>query len=73
MRKTRRESPPKGSIEPVLTDGLVRGDPKALEAVDRVVQERILNDSIARVKIWDQSRPHRLLGRATPDRRAISS
>jgi two-component system NarL family sensor kinase len=44
-----------GSVEPVLTDGLVRGDPKALEAVDRVVQERVLNDSIARVKIWDQS------------------
>jgi two-component system NarL family sensor kinase len=45
-----------GSVEPVLTDGLVRGDPKAIEAVDRVVQERILSDaSIARVKIWDQS------------------
>jgi two-component system NarL family sensor kinase len=45
-----------GSVEPVLTDGLVRGDPKALAAVDRVVQERILSDgSIARVKIWDRS------------------
>jgi two-component system, NarL family, sensor kinase len=45
-----------GSVEPVLTDGLVRGDPKAVEAVDRVVQERILSDaSVARVKIWDQS------------------
>jgi hypothetical protein len=40
-----------GSVEPVLTDGLVRGEPKALAAVDRVVQERILSDaSIARVK-----------------------
>jgi two-component system NarL family sensor kinase len=45
-----------GSVEPVLTDGLVRGDPKAVEAVDRVIQERILSDdSIARVKIWDRS------------------
>jgi two-component system NarL family sensor kinase len=45
-----------GSIEPVVTDALVRGDPKALERVDGVVQERVLNDpSIARVKIWDTS------------------
>ena len=45
-----------GSVEPVLTDALVRGDPKAVAAVDRVVQERVLSDaSIARVKIWDRT------------------
>ena len=49
-----------GSVEPAVTDRLVRGDPKALAAVDRVVQERVLSDplqrsSIARVKIWDSS------------------
>jgi len=45
-----------GSVEPVLSDALVRGDPKALATVDRVIQERVLSDdSIARVKIWDQS------------------
>jgi two-component system NarL family sensor kinase len=45
-----------GSVEPVLTDALLRGDPKALAAVDRVVQERVLSDaSIARVKIWDRT------------------
>jgi two-component system, NarL family, sensor kinase len=45
-----------GSVEPVLTDALLRGDPTALAAVDRVVQERILSDaSIARVKIWDRA------------------
>ena len=46
-----------GSIEPVVTDALLRGDPKAVSAVDRVVQERVLTDAskIARVKIWDRS------------------
>jgi two-component system NarL family sensor kinase len=45
-----------GSVEPALSDGLVRGDPGALAALDRVVQERVLSDpSIVRVKIWDRS------------------
>jgi two-component system, NarL family, sensor kinase len=45
-----------GSIEPAVTDALVRGDPKALDAFDRVVKERVLNDqSIARIKLWDRS------------------
>ncbi len=45
-----------GSIEPAVTDALLRGDPSALSAVDRVVQERVLSDaSIVRVKIWDRS------------------
>jgi two-component system NarL family sensor kinase len=45
-----------GSVEPAVTDGLIRGDPRALGAVDRVVQERVKQDeSIARVKIWDTS------------------
>ena len=45
-----------GSIEPVLSDALVRGDPSALAALDRVVQERVLSDpSVVRVKLWDRS------------------
>jgi signal transduction histidine kinase len=49
-----------GSVEPALSDGLLRGDPTAIAAVDRVVQERVLGDpfsraAIARVKIWDRS------------------
>lgn len=45
-----------GSIEPVLSDALVQGDPSALAVLDRVVQERVLSDaSIVRVKIWDRS------------------
>jgi signal transduction histidine kinase len=46
-----------GSVEPAVTDRLLRGDPKALEAVDRVVEEHVKQDAsaIARVKIWDTS------------------
>jgi two-component system, NarL family, sensor kinase len=45
-----------GSVEPFLSDALVRGDPRALATLDRVVQERVLSDpSIMRVKIWDRS------------------
>jgi two-component system, NarL family, sensor kinase len=47
-----------GSVEPALSDGLLREQPSALAAVDRVIQERVLSppdDAIARVKIWDES------------------
>ncbi|HEX3237385.1 MAG TPA: hypothetical protein VHQ99_03155, partial [Gaiellaceae bacterium] len=40
-----------GSVEPALSDGLLREQPGALAAVDRVIQERVLtDDAIARVK-----------------------
>lgn len=47
-----------GSVEPVLSDGLLRGQPRAIDAVDRVIQERVLSppdNAIARVKIWDST------------------
>jgi two-component system NarL family sensor kinase len=47
-----------GSVESTLSDGLLREQPSALAAVDRVIQERVLSrpdDAIARVKIWDSS------------------
>ena len=47
-----------GSVEPVLTDALVRGDPKAISELDRVIQERVLGNPstpIVRVKVWDRS------------------
>jgi two-component system NarL family sensor kinase len=45
-----------GSIEPAVTDALVQGNPQALDAFDRIVNERVLTDrSIARVKLWDPS------------------
>ena len=45
-----------GSVEPALSDGLLRGEATSIAAVDRAVQERVLSDdSIARVKIWNRS------------------
>lgn len=41
-----------GVVEPNLRNGLLRGDPAAIAQVDEVVQERVLSDSIVRVKIW---------------------
>jgi signal transduction histidine kinase len=49
-----------GSVEPAVSDALLRGDPQAIEALDRVIKERVLGDpSIARVKIW--ARPGRIV------------
>ena len=53
-----------GIVEPALRNGLVAGDARALAAVDRIVQERVLGERIARVKIWTRRREDRLLGRA---------
>jgi two-component system NarL family sensor kinase len=45
-----------GSVEPAIGKGVVKGDPRALAAVDRVVEEGVVNDEgVVRVKIWDQS------------------
>jgi two-component system NarL family sensor kinase len=41
-----------GIAEPNVADGLLTGDPRALERMDRVVQERVLSSEIVRVKIW---------------------
>ena len=64
-----------GSVEPVLSDALLRGDPKAIAAVDRVIKERVLTDL---TKNSDRAREDleplgrdRLLRRAAPDRRAL--
>jgi signal transduction histidine kinase len=45
-----------GSVEPAVTDKLLREDPRALAAVDDVVENRVFSDEGAvRVKIWDRS------------------
>jgi signal transduction histidine kinase len=41
-----------GIVEPAVTRGLVRGDPRAVARVDRVVRSRVLRDPVVRVKIW---------------------
>jgi two-component system, NarL family, sensor kinase len=43
-----------GIVEPEIRNEVVDGDPRALEAVDTVVQERVLGERIVRVKIWTQ-------------------
>ena len=46
----------RGIVAPVITPGVLRGDPAALARLDSVVRERILNRTpIVRVKIWDAS------------------
>src|SRR3954463_192335 len=39
-----------GIVEPEITDGLLRGDPKAIARVDRIVGRRVLRDPVVRVK-----------------------
>ena len=39
-------------VEPTLRDGVLSGDPSALGALDRIVQERVLSERIVRVKLW---------------------
>jgi signal transduction histidine kinase len=44
-----------GIVEPTIEPALLDGDPAAIEAVDRVVNERVLGDRVVRVKLWDAS------------------
>ena len=41
-----------GVIEPAMSGSLVRGDSGAIAALDRVVRDKVLLGSLARVKIW---------------------
>jgi two-component system NarL family sensor kinase len=40
-------------VQPAVSESLLTGDPSAVKAMDRVVREHVLNQSIVRVKIWD--------------------
>ena len=45
-----------GTIEPELSDGLLKGKATSLAQIDAVVRNRVRSDeSIVRVKIWDRS------------------
>ena len=45
-----------GSVEPAIGAGFLKGEPRALDAVDRIVEEGVVNDEgVVRVKIWDRS------------------
>jgi len=39
-------------VEPLLPRGLLRGDPAAVQALDRVVTSRVLSEDLVRVKVW---------------------
>lgn len=41
-----------GVIEPAMSGSLVRGDSGAIAALDRIVRDKVLLGSLARVKIW---------------------
>lgn len=61
-----------GVVEPNLLNGVLEGDPAALSLMDTVVQERVLSESIVRVKIWSEdgrilySDEPRLIGQRYP-------
>jgi signal transduction histidine kinase len=43
-----------GIVEPAIARGLLGGDPEAIAAVDRIVQERVLGERVVRVKLWSR-------------------
>jgi signal transduction histidine kinase len=43
----------RSAVEPVLTDGVMSGDPAAQGALDDAVREQVLSDRIVRVKVWN--------------------
>jgi two-component system, NarL family, sensor kinase len=44
------------AVEPVITDGVLRGERQALLVLDKTVRQRVLRgSSVVRVKIWDQT------------------
>ena len=40
-------------VQPALSSELIDGDPTALDALDQVVQARVIEGSTVRVKLWD--------------------
>src|SRR3954466_7896415 len=45
----------RGIVAPNITEGLLKGDPKAIAAMDRVIHTRVLEGDVVRVKLWDPS------------------
>ena len=42
-----------GIVEPAIEPGLLDGNAAAVDAVDRIVNERVLGERVVRVKLWD--------------------
>ncbi|MEZ5246094.1 MAG: sensor histidine kinase [Acidimicrobiales bacterium] len=66
--RSRTESLARTVLEPNLSAALLDGDPTAIERLDAIVDERVLDGSTLRVKLWDAnglvvySDEHRLIG-----------
>ena len=73
----------RGIVVPAITPALLRGDPQAIAAMDRVVRDRVSTPALVRVKLWDPSgrvvysNEHRLIGQrftlAPDEREALTS
>ena len=48
-----RELAGQGIVEPTVVPSLLEGNPAAVAAVDRAVNERVLGERVVRVKLWD--------------------
>ncbi len=59
-------------VEPNLSDGVLTGDPRALDLLDDVVERELRRAGVVRIKIWDPSSrilysdDPRLIGRSFP-------
>src|SRR5947209_1697918 len=63
-----------GIVAPAIEPALLRGDPRAIAAMDRIVRGRVLRRPVVRVKLWAPSGrivysdDHRLIGSTYPVR-----
>jgi two-component system, NarL family, sensor kinase len=66
--RSRTETLARTVLEPNLTVALVNGEPAAIDRLDTIVSQRVLDESTLRVKLWDDagtvvySDEHRLIG-----------
>jgi signal transduction histidine kinase len=44
----------RGLVEPTLADGLLDGDPAAVQALDDIVTSDVLTSTLVRVKVWSE-------------------
>jgi two-component system, NarL family, sensor kinase len=42
-------------VQPLLGDDILSGDPASLQRLDEVVRRQVLDESLVRVKIWDEA------------------
>jgi hypothetical protein len=72
-RSTREQVRVDGSLVEAagLSDGVLRGDPSALERLDKLVLGRVANRSVVRVKLWSRDGTLPLLRPTCADRPSL--